>query len=221
MKLSSLKIRDKFFVRLSGGDGRELPVRLDEVVDDDYFYVDLPIAFSRSIKFRSNTRLDFISIKDDGIHIFEGIVVSTGKSESMRMKILYVKNSYRKVQRRDFFRLEISADCKIKRFSNFFSESKSIDPGVVKNISAGGIKVATSSKERFRLGEHIYISTTLDTANKGYWYKLVRISADENKKSKYEIFLHLQHLFMEGSELDEMVGYILRKQRELIKSKAR
>jgi c-di-GMP-binding flagellar brake protein YcgR len=220
VKLKTLNIRDKFLIRLSGGDGRELPVRLDEIVDDSIFYIDLPIAFKRPIKFKLGTQLDFMTLKEDGIHIFEGVVVEGKSSDTMRMRIKLLPNSYRKVQRRDYFRLEVSSNCRLKRFADFFSSSQKVDLGVIRNISAGGIQIAMLHNN-FSIGEHIYITSELDIMEGGFWCEVMRVSEDDNRRSKYRKFLHLKFLFLTDSEVDEMVEVILKKQREHIKDKAR
>ncbi|MBN1968620.1 MAG: flagellar brake domain-containing protein [Candidatus Delongbacteria bacterium] len=216
MKLNNLKIREKLLIRLSGGDGREFPVRVDEVKSKNFFFIDLPIALTRVIRFKPGTELDFLNIKPDGIHIFNGIVQPSDKDDNFRMKIFFVEDSYRKVQRRYFFRLELFSKCKVKNFSQFFTSQPVIDICSMNNISAGGVCFNTNIGY-YVPGEHIYLTFEFKTVLPGYWCEIIESTEIEDRKFQESYKIRAKFILLTEKETESMVEFIFTKQRELLK----
>lgn len=216
MKLSRLKIREKLICRLEGGDGKEFTVRIEEIFSDYQFAIDLPIVTNKSIRFKTGARLEFFYITSDGINVFKGQVESPNDPSEDFMRIIKDKESDKRVQRRNFFRLEITVDVMIRKFKDFFQPSDFGDRCLAENISAGGLLVNIASED-YEDGDLVFINANIGEKMLGIWSQVVskRKNDDYQRTRKYK--LGIQFLFMTPEETEELVDYVFRKQREMLK----
>jgi len=213
VNLTQLKLRDKLICKLADGDGSEFVIRIEDIIDDGSILTDLPIVHSGKVHFRKNTTLDFIYTNNQGVYYFQGTVVEfTPDNNFMLIKKI---GSGGRVQRRNYFRLEINPVCTTRLLANFFTSNKLIDNCVVQNISAGGIKIMTNSRN-YQPGELYYITIDDFSPLTSVWAEVLTvepISTAENVAYSTSVSLHF--MYHKNKETDELVRRLMCKQREI------
>lgn len=212
MNLKLLKIRDKLTCKLADGDGSEYSVLVEEVVDEEYVLTDLPIVLSGKVYFRINTMLDIIYVDKNGVFYFQGRVIEFTPDKNF-MLIRRIGTGGR-IQRRNYFRLEVNLTCQTRCFSNFFSYSKKSDSCIVDNISAGGIKIMTN-EHYYQPGDLYYIHIDNFAPLKSIWAEV--LMAEKVPVAKNVAFINyvaLRFAYINSKESDELVRQLMIKQRE-------
>ena len=216
MKLTNLKIRSKLVCRMTETEGHEFTVRLEQVIDDVLFYTDLPIVTGGAVRFKPGTKLDFIHTTDEGIYYFRGVVKENKMKSSDFMIVAMTSPHIMKMQRRNFFRMETSRGCFIKKFTDFFSYHDTTDDCVIENISAGGIKFF-SENDVYQIGDLIYIKTDFFKGMKGLWGEVVNTEAFLLKKVQSGFFVSVRFEEMSEKETGFLVRCMYERQREMLK----
>jgi len=213
VNLTQLKLRDKLVCKLADGDGSEFVIRIEDIVDDENVLTDLPIVHSGKVHFRKNTTLDLVYTNNQGVYYFQGRVIEfTPDNNFMLIKKI---SSGGRVQRRNYFRLEVNPLCTTRILANFFTCKKITDNCVVHDISAGGIKIMTNSRS-YQPGELYYLAMDDFQPLKSVWAEVLSvepISLTENVA--FINFVSLQFVYLKSRETDELVRLLMYKQREI------
>ncbi len=211
MKLSDFKIRDKIKCCREGNEsGNQFIVRIEDVVDEQKFITDLPIVTGGGfVRFRENTKLDFIYKTEHEIYIFKGEVAKTPALNDKTMEVVLSPSSIKRVQRRNFFRLPFGKQCSIIHFAdNFSCEDKSIE-AVSVNVSAGGVRLKIDDSSKFQNGDFVFVDLNLSKDVKGCWGNVVEaLEVDDNH------FVSVEFKYLFQKEIDQLVSFIFDKQRE-------
>lgn len=167
-----------------------------------------------------------------GTKIISEVIISEGKDQgryqapcvvdrrlllqNLPMVVLRIAGEWRKIQLRDFVRVNVFVDAKI------FPESaakrkkqKNGEVGLIKDISGGGLLL--SSKTLFKHGKRILLSFSLEDKDFFCQGKVVRVREDETANEYGVSFLELD----EGVR-KEIIQFVYSRQLELYqKSKER
>lgn len=213
MRLNELKIRDKLLCKISGNNGSEFLVRIEDVIDEQFFSTDLPVVSGGNIRFKPETILDFIYTTETGIIYFQGKVKKVGNKNNPSMIIQKVTDGER-IQRREYFRLSLSLDCKVRSFQKIFEAGNNSFKAKIANISAGGIKFLTE-ENCLKKGEDFYIYFMGFGCIDGLWGNVVKVSKVINKENNFNFSFSAKFVYIEPKTQDELVRYLFDKQREM------
>ena len=218
MKLSELKIRDKISCRISGGSGGNVyHLRVEDTIENKFLLTDLPIVSTRKIRFNIDSAFDFLFIDDSGIYFFEGKIVENKNPDVM--KILIKESEFSQIQRRSFFRLQVDMRCGILLFGDFFNEKLLYNNVNIENVSATSIRVVSSKKLKYDLGDLIYVRTELFSRfSGGLWGKVYKIDEYTEEDSSYNQVYIIKFIFLSDQEIEDNVKIIFKKQRQILKS---
>lgn len=215
MKLNSLKLRDKLVCQISENAGSEFIIRIEDVIDEQFFSTDLPVVTGGNIRFKPGTNLDFIYTTKDGVLFFKGKVKSVGDKDNLSM-IIQKTTEGKRVQRREYFRLKLSFLCFIRTFNDLIKPGNNKKECSVDNISAGGIKLFTNS-EQFKNGDLIYIELKNFSTIKGLWGKILKTYTIKKKDIRFSYSLSIEFTYITTKTQDILSKILFDKQREMVK----
>ena len=212
------------------------PTQVVDIVNDSRFIINAPFSQGRVIRVSTNTRaqifvrgktalysipVNLVEKDFDATHLF--IVEQTGRA--------------RKIQERRYFRLDIykstmfkliGEESDLEKFENInpedFIKNQDIDfseveakeiPGIVDDISAGGVKLITEHKLELKqlLDLDLSFVGSQFTAVLGEVVRVDKVVKDNDKR--YEV--GVEFLGFGRSERDELMSWLFSKQRELRK----
>lgn len=199
---------------------------IDKSINNKTFTIYNPIYKKRIYTMSKKKLYNFRYIDENsGIYSFKGEVIKRFKEKSIYLLEIKYKGSLRKVQRREFFRIDIfkKITLDIPTSKEYFESDKLLDlydsidfikgKFLLKDISAGGIGFFSNTK--FKLNQRFIINLNLNNLTVKVLGKVVRnVKAKENDK-KYLIGVRFEKL--NTKKRRKIINYVFNKQRELRK----
>ena len=154
-------------------------------IQDDLLRINLPVNDGEYLMLSTNEKIEINSYSDDGgCFNFSARVISRGKENN----IIYYKISkpfdIKKIQRRNFFRVELTDIIEYKKIT-MVEEEKNLNipykKGIMVDLSAGGLKLKT--KDNIKKEDILLINVKLKKIQAELKCDIVRIenTADKEK----------------------------------------
>ncbi|WP_457626171.1 flagellar brake protein [Persephonella sp.] len=153
--------------------------------------------------------------RDDAIYLLEGEVVDTFSEKGRLILKIPHHSEMKRVQRRQYARIEVDFPVSIKKISDKGIEDKWITLDA-KDISGGGIKVCTglSSRERLNMpvGTELWLSFRLDGKQMNFKGVVVNIS-----ERKTTVCYGIKFTNITSKDETHIINYVKREQQKLRK----
>lgn len=199
---------------------------IDKDLNNKTFTIYNPIYQNRIYTMSKNNLYNFRYIDENsGIYSFKGEVIRRFKEKSIYLLEIKYKGNLRKIQRREFFRIETYKKIilEIPSSKKYFESDKLLDlydsidfikgKFLLKDISAGGVGFFSNTK--FKLNQRFIINFNLNNLTVKVLGEVVRnVEVNENDK-KYLIGVKFEKL--DSKKRRKIINYVFNKQRELRK----
>lgn len=157
-------------------------------VTEDYVGVSIPVRRGEYIALTINELVDVIYYEEKQVYKFHSKVVGR-KRDGIPMILLAPPSDILKVQRREFFRIDLTENIKYLKVDNEITEeqfdllikdSEKYDDAILLDLSAGGIKINT--KNELKNGDKIIVQMPLLQEKISVLCQCVRSYKDLNTK---------------------------------------
>lgn len=179
--------------------------KIDDISADGTLLVETPIHNGHYVPIRIGAKLTVVFFNKNGLFTFDCIVVNRflGNVPFIQLKII---TDIKKLQRRQYFRLEKIIEFKFKISEN----DEVVESGIIKDISGGGFKAKV--KKKLQEGTIIlcYIKLSDDFEEIVQKCKVIRCNFIEDG---YEIAV--QYADIEDRLREKIISFIFNEQRKL------
>jgi len=151
------------------------------------------------------------SKENTGKYSFLGQVIKREKSKNLVQIHIKKIGELKKIQKREFFRLNIILNVKIK-YTDDQGKSQIVE-GIARDISGGGIRLI--AKTKLSKDSIVSVGLALDDNFVEVDGKIVRCIQFEESLHKYDI--GVKFLDMDEGTRGKIISYIFKKQRKIIK----
>jgi c-di-GMP-binding flagellar brake protein YcgR len=192
--------------------------------DNNIFNVYNPIYKNRIYTISREKKYEFRYVDEKtGIYSFEGKVLKRYKENSLYILEIEFLGNIKKIQRREFFRINIIKNLIIKEpiDDEFRNSLKMIElkdkikfstvTYSLKDISGGGL--GFYSKDKFKLGTILIANLNLGLNNLEILGEIVRVIDISDSETKYLIGVRYLHLSPQKRSI--IINFIFEKQRQL------
>ncbi|OPJ57108.1 flagellar brake protein [Alkalithermobacter paradoxus] len=204
-----LEIGQKLQIEIETSDIKEnnLISQLLEIVSEDEYFIAVPIVNTSLFPIYVGSKITiYYTIESSGVFKFSAEVIDRKKGDISYLHIKRI-SEIKKIQRRDYFRLEISIPIELYDLGDNL-----ISKGYTKDISGGGISAILDRK----IQNNIYVYCKIDIDNKKYKLhsKIVRSGIYEKNTDLFEIGISFEKI--DNKERNNIVGFIFKEQRKLM-----
>ncbi len=211
--IDTIRIGEKLEIGKIRGNAKDLDERSTGItsqvmdVEGDVVHISKPMKFGRnySLDIKEQVHLYFFT-KDKGILKVRGEVLLS-KEDPILIYGIKLMGKAKKIQRRFYFRLDITKDITITDIQN-----NGKIPCVTKDLSGGGLKCI--SKKPLHPGAPIEVNLDIEQSKISILGEIVRCIKDP-VENNYE--LGVQFTSISDKDRNVIVSYIFQKQRELRK----
>ncbi|NBG87587.1 flagellar brake protein [Isachenkonia alkalipeptolytica] len=211
--LDTIGIGDKLEVGKIRGNAKDLEEKstgiTSQVMDiqGDIVHISKPMKYGKNYALEINEQIHiYFFTKDKGILKVRGEVLLS-KDEPILIYGIKLRGKAKKIQRRFYFRLDITMDIAVTDIQN----NRKI-PCVTKDISGGGLKCIT--REAFQSRDPVEVNMVIDQAPISVLGEIVRCIKDP-VENNHEV--GIQFTSISDKDRNTIVSYIFQKQRELRK----
>ena len=182
--------------------------------EEGFFYINLPVCDGEYLFFVEGQKLSMLFNDENNIYKFETTVVKRTLVNQMPLYKLEIPETYEKVQRRDFVRIEFVQNLQYVRLSD---KNEEVDneymSAVLLDISGGGLRM--KSKEKSTTNDKIMIKISFDNDVVNIIGKIVRVSKSEDREYIYGIKFD-ENQRSSTEKIVKIVFKLMRKQRGLV-----
>ena len=211
--LDTISVGEKLEIRKIRGSAKDLEDQSMGITsqvmdrDGDVIHISKPMKLGKNypLEIKEQIYLYFFT-KDKGILKVRGEVLLS-KDEPILLYGIKLLGKAKRIQRRFFYRLEITKDIQITDIQN----NRKI-PCVTKDLSGGGLKCI--SEEALKKKDAIEVNIEIDKINISILGEVVRCIKDP-MENNYE--LGVQFTSLSEKDRNTIVTFIFQKQRELRK----
>jgi len=211
--LDTISIGEKLEIGKIRGSSKELEDRSMGItsqvmdMDGDVVHISKPMKYGKNYPLEIHEQIHlYFFTKDKGILKVRGEVLLS-KEEPILIYGIKLLGEGKKIQRRFYYRLEITKDITIIDI-----QSNHKIPCVTKDLSGGGIKCI--SKEPLRFRDPIEVGMEIEKTHISILGEVVRCIKDP-MENNYE--LGIQFTSISDKDRNTIVSFIFKKQRELRK----
>jgi Predicted glycosyltransferase len=182
--------------------------------EEGFFYINLPVCDGEYLFFVEGQRLSMLFNDENNIYRFETTVEKRTIVNQMPLYKLAIPETYEKVQRRDFVRIEFVQNLKYVRLSDKNEElDTEYNNALLLDISGGGLRM--KSKEKNSTNDRVMINISFENDVVNIIGTIVRVSKSEDKEYIYGVkFDDSQKSSRE--KIVKIVFKLMRKQRGLV-----
>lgn len=210
-------IGDKINIELidnkTTSENKKLVSQIIDIIDDDSILIAIPI-FQNVITPISVGEIIKISYskKNLGVYGFKGKIVGRKNiSDISHMKVERIGEIFR-VQRREFYRLEVLLNTQIKTI-DLQNRDEKIIFALTKDISGGGLRVI--SKDELKVGSFVQIKIENNNQTINVQGEILRCVPYEESDYKFELGIIFKDI---GEKVrEQIVSFIFEHQRKLRK----
>jgi c-di-GMP-binding flagellar brake protein YcgR len=197
---------------------------IDVNVDKNIFYIYNPIYKNRIYTISKGKKNEFRYSDDKmGIYSFEGKILRRYKEKSLYILEIKLLGNGKKVQRREFFRIDLiksvvinePIDEKFKNSIKMMEQKKRIkfnlEKYALKDISGGGF--GFYSNKKFEMGTILIASLNLGSHDVDILVEIVRIIDIKHVQGRYLIGANYLHLTSQKRSI--IINFIFDRQRQL------
>ena len=156
---------------------------------EDILYIAVPIVEGALVPIHTGVVVKILFFKKEGIFYFYANVIERSKDTKIPYLVVQKISELEKLQRRNYYRLEVSLPVKFKQL-----DDNEEYEGIIKDISGGGVKLHTFSQ--LPVEQCIEICLCLENSHMKVIGKVVRAEKLESKLYEYGIY------FVEINEKD-------------------
>ncbi|RKD27766.1 c-di-GMP-binding flagellar brake protein YcgR, contains PilZNR and PilZ domains [Caminicella sporogenes DSM 14501] len=211
---SLIKAGDNIEIEIINKDLDSLTIKstVANIHSDNVIVITTPIYKGRFYPIHVGKKLNVIFCKKNrGKYYFLGEVIKRENKDKIPLLYINKTGSIRKMQRREFFRLDIILNVIIE-INNDENEVKQIN-AISKDISGGGIRIIC--KEKLNLNRLLKCIIPLDNETIELNGKVVRCQKVPDSISKYDI--GIEFVDIDESIRKKIISFIFKKQRKIIK----
>ncbi|KXZ39788.1 c-di-GMP-binding flagellar brake protein YcgR, contains PilZNR and PilZ domains [Alkalithermobacter thermoalcaliphilus JW-YL-7 = DSM 7308] len=179
-----------------------------EILPENRYIISVPILNTTLVPIRIGAKIEmYYTIESKGVFKFQAVVEDRRKSAVPYLIVKRVSD-IKKIQRRNYFRLDISLPVDI-----YDLEKQLILRGYTKDISGGGISLL--SNKTISKNSIIFCKINIENNIYNIKSKVVRSGIWEKNPDMFEI--GLSFIEITDKERNEIVGFIFKEQRKLMK----
>lgn len=181
--------------------------------EDDCIKINLPVCDDEYLMLYRGDKIEINSHTENGqCYNFYCNVLSKGKEGNILYYKLTTPYNMRKIQRRDYVRVQVLKDVEYKNLSEMNEKAESLEfkKGVMIDLSGGGVKIKT--KERLKKGDHVILRIQLEHSKMEINGEVVRVeSTPDNERLCGIMFTNISEA--ETDRIIKEIFEIMRKQR--------
>lgn len=189
------------------GEKEEYSSRIIDIEQDgEIFIIETPLKKMQLVMLMNGSKLNMIYMLENlGVLSCDIEVVDKLKENGIPLIRVKRVSNIKKIQRRNFFRLETALDVTIRKIDDIIVEKvKTID------ISGGGMRII--SNQKFEINDIVKINFNINNKEYEFDSKVVKTNEDKDRKE-----VSLQFIEILEKDRNEIIKYIFDKQREGIK----
>jgi c-di-GMP-binding flagellar brake protein YcgR len=185
-----------------------------DVIDDKHMFIAMPIVNNVVVPIPTGEIIQIkYAKKSVGVFAFSARVLSRKHSEHLSYMKIERLSDVKKVQRRDFFRLDIVLDVTMKLVgTNGIGEGNSIN-ALTKDISGGGLRII--SKTKLIANDLIDIDLKTDEGIIHARGRVIRCVPYESSSSDYDIAVIFDSI--QEQDRTQIISFIFNYQRKMKK----
>ena len=191
--------------------------QVQNIIDEYKVIIYVPITYGKLAELSKGTTFNFLFFTEKGIISFDGKIDEYNKKEGFNLMTIVLTSQGEKVQRRGFFRFVCVLPFNfyiLDDESNTSIENDKICSGVVKDISAGGLRFITNEE----INETKIIKSLLDL-DKEVLISIGNIIQKHNfPKSNYKYQYRVKFIDISPTEQEKIVQFIFSEQRRLLQT---
>jgi len=214
----SNKPGDKLTISAKTGyySGKTYSSRIGDVLDEHLLLIDIPISRGSYVRLPEGEVCSLLFYTEDGLFQTNGKILGycvENNVELIRIEI----DEYQRIQRRNFYRVNMISDFTFTRAEDLLEGELNDDipiyKGVIKDISGGGL--CFKSDIVMVLNEAITCNLTLSSEKMTVEGRVRGINLLENFDNKY--VYRIEFVNIENSMREQIIQYVFYIQREMIK----
>ncbi len=202
-----------------------------DILDNDQLRIAMPFVDTKLIVLSLNVRYKLCFHTQMGLFECVGHVIDRFKSDNRYIAVVTLKTGLRKIQRREFYRLERLTDLQYRLLSQeeaqcetvrelLLMEEEAVEgpvykSGIAVDLSGGGARLLTD--EQYSVPEYLVIKLHIDVApEQSEFYVIGKIVLSEKlagKSGQYEN--RVEFVRMEEPEREKLIHYIFKEERKL------
>ncbi|MFW6386432.1 MAG: flagellar brake protein [Bacillota bacterium] len=205
------EVNDKIELKIEKGSYRgTYPSKIQGIDEEETLEIMPPYKNGELLPVRKDTEIKVLFTRDDAAYKFASRVEDRIIRQIPLLVITYPRDVVR-VQRRDYFRLEVQRDVRYRRLDVSGEEKKKFKNGVTSDISAGGVKLVVDQQlpRGTELELYINIKPVKDTPLKGRVVQSYTMFDGEKKA------VGIQFIDIASNVRDRIIGWMFDYQREL------
>lgn len=199
----------------SNGEQERYSSLIENVLDDETYFIAHPIKKGRYISFIKDTALKITySVKNTGIFDFDCLVESSYDATDSVIKIRRT-SEIRKTQRRNYYRIDVILDMVVStgkdKFNDFTGEKTQLI-----NISGGGAKFYTG--KNISTNDIIYLEINQENTDIYTQARVVKVEyLEEPHKDIKNKLISAEFIDINEEDRNDIVKFVFTKERELLK----
>jgi len=155
MKVTDLAIGTKFEIEMFNRDGeRAIPPfssKLENILDENTIVVNAPIFKGEIFPVHIGWKVNVYFTQKKNLYFFPAKIVGRSKKEEIPLMDIEITENITRIQRRNFFRLNLSLPVKYREYDPTLTKNKEDEQGEYKesttiDVSGGGISLTTDEK---------------------------------------------------------------------------
>jgi len=189
----------------------QLVSQVFDKIDNYILFIATPIFHNRNVSISIGETLKITYIKQNiGVFGFKAKVIGKKRiSDLSYLKIERLGDVF-KEQRRNFFRLEITLQIKVKTIDPKYGEQMEID-GLTKDISGGGLRFIT--EKPLKLNTRVEITIYIEGEPVAVQGRVVRCLLSTELENKYEIGIMFENI--DEKTRTKVIAFIFENQRRM------
>lgn len=172
-----------------------------------------PLKKGEYVPLRVGTRVTILIYEDAAICAFDCQITSRKKG-NIPLLVLALPQKYRRIQRRDFFRLKIKLPLQYRLLPLEGEEGEAFREGEMVDISGGGLQLRILEEEKLPVSSLLQLRITFPA---GMGEQLIKGKVMARFRRNEEEFAGIQFFQINTRLQDDIVGWIFDKLREMRK----
>ncbi|WP_018250130.1 flagellar brake protein [Orenia marismortui] len=203
--------------------------QIADIIDEKHFVINTPFSEGKVVNISRGMKFKVFTREKNGLYELPVRLVKR-KVETTPLLVLELIGIVKKIQEREFFRLEIYQETKFtliaennmlnrevdieELMDNYNSNKKNIDTAIIQDISASGLKMVTKKDD---LSENQIIEIDFDFANlpfESIFARIVRVTKEVKSEIK-RYSVGVEFIYQNKGDRDKLMQWLFSKQREL------
>ncbi len=185
-----------------------------DTIDERHIFIAMPIVSNMVVPIPTGEIIQIkYAKKSIGVFAFSARVLSRKHSEHLSYMKIERLSDVKKVQRRDYFRLDIVLDVQMELVSSDGIENRKSFSALTKDISGGGLRLI--SKTRVTANDIVDIVIKADSGSIQARGRIIRCVPYEGSGSEYDIAVSFDNI--QDQSRTQIVSFIFNYQRKMKK----